>query len=267
MNTIDWTKPLELIDGTPVHLKLRDHFKPNPDADGDYYLVRSDDENFADTGSGTLIVGPDGRHWLMAQGQVLVRNQTTTPALDWTKPLETVPDERNPNPIPCSVRHIEDDGSEATVNINGSWYNQNGTNNGDDFWWYNANGEQSDTYIPRIRNVITPTRTYTLNATNYDYQGNPVHILAHPLNPALIIVSSPHNIHLHHAYTTEFTSTYTDPEAEADAQWAALDRDLRSVLSAAGTTKKIAAIKHLRAVTEPRLSLTQAKRLIEKHAA
>lgn len=34
--TIDWTKPIELIDGTPVVVT------DGPDEDGDYWIVRTD---------------------------------------------------------------------------------------------------------------------------------------------------------------------------------------------------------------------------------
>lgn len=41
MSEIDWSKLIELMDGTPVHL---DPEMPGPDSDGDYWVVRDDGE-------------------------------------------------------------------------------------------------------------------------------------------------------------------------------------------------------------------------------
>ena len=41
---IDWTKPLELMDGTPLRLEV-DCPYGNPDADGDYWLEHDDGES------------------------------------------------------------------------------------------------------------------------------------------------------------------------------------------------------------------------------
>lgn len=64
--TIDWTKPLELIDGTPVILEPHD---PNgisgngpnrtPDRDGDYWVVRLDGKKFFNH-CGYLCIHADG---------------------------------------------------------------------------------------------------------------------------------------------------------------------------------------------------------------
>ena len=40
---IDWTQPLELMDGTPVRLSKTGYCGgPNPDSDGDYWVERED---------------------------------------------------------------------------------------------------------------------------------------------------------------------------------------------------------------------------------
>ncbi|WJY17649.1 hypothetical protein QQS45_08305 [Alteriqipengyuania flavescens] len=89
MTKIDWTKPLELTDGTPV--KLDPGHLNNPDSRGDYYLVRSDGLGFTEgqtRGAGdVLIAQPDGTEWFHG-GPQRVRN-TAVPTFDPTKPVQT----------------------------------------------------------------------------------------------------------------------------------------------------------------------------------
>lgn len=82
--TIDWTKPLELEDGTPVRVD-RDW------GDGDYTLVRCDGKPFTkaqvgptDKGETRAVWGPDGDGFMMDQ-PMRVRNAAEKPALppDW----------------------------------------------------------------------------------------------------------------------------------------------------------------------------------------
>lgn len=117
---IDWTKPLEHIDGTP--LKIDPKIRDNPDDAGDYYLIREDGQSFLDApvqgAAPNLIVRPDGHEWLAHDSDpVLVRNRT--PAIDWTQPLETVPDVRNPNPVPFEYLHP--DGSCFAISRSQTW--------------------------------------------------------------------------------------------------------------------------------------------------
>lgn len=79
--SIDWSKPLELADGTPV--EARDPDILWPDDDGDYWAVRSDGEAFEAeqvglwlSGDTRVILRGDGRHWLALDTEaVLVRNR------------------------------------------------------------------------------------------------------------------------------------------------------------------------------------------------
>lgn len=75
---IDWTKPLELIDGTPVKLEPHDPTTglrtngPNgePDSDGDYWIVNEDGSPID---GGSYCLHPDGRD--CDYGPVRVRNR------------------------------------------------------------------------------------------------------------------------------------------------------------------------------------------------
>ena len=68
--SIDWTKPLELTDGTPVVLK------PDcmqPEDQGDYVVQREDNYVF-------YVVRPNWKRWLSPNDSpVLVRNRAPTP--------------------------------------------------------------------------------------------------------------------------------------------------------------------------------------------
>ena len=81
---IDWTKPLELMDGTPVVL-----VGGSPDDDGDYWISREDGKNIPTSGCPggyrTLCVHPDGTEWFGSCDVVIVRNRRAEP-----KPLASV---------------------------------------------------------------------------------------------------------------------------------------------------------------------------------
>ena len=90
---IDWSKPVEYVDGTPL---VRAYRKDYPDCYGDYHLVREDGAVFlASSGSATgLIVSRNGKFWLDAEREdapVLVRNRAeataTEPANENLPPL------------------------------------------------------------------------------------------------------------------------------------------------------------------------------------
>lgn len=80
--TIDWTKPLELMDGTPLVLRATtDH--GNPDDAGDYYLRRDDGLPLMPEqirGARFLIVRSDGTQWKYDSEAPLVRNRAETAA-------------------------------------------------------------------------------------------------------------------------------------------------------------------------------------------
>lgn len=80
MTKIDFTQPLELVDGTPVKLKVYGDGSTNPDRGGDYYLVREDGEHFNRNqqygyGNDVLIVRPNGKQWLFGDQPPVIRNR------------------------------------------------------------------------------------------------------------------------------------------------------------------------------------------------
>lgn len=85
MMAIDWTKPLELLDDTPVRLTRDDETGEvcrysNPDPDGDYWIEREDGERIE-----SIAKGRDARGYLQmcvhangceeGTGTVIVRNR------------------------------------------------------------------------------------------------------------------------------------------------------------------------------------------------
>lgn len=51
--SIDWTKPIELLDGTPVRLQTKEEMAgvyggTNPDRDGDYWIIGMNGEDLGD---------------------------------------------------------------------------------------------------------------------------------------------------------------------------------------------------------------------------
>ena len=79
--------------------------------------------------------------------------------VDWTKPIETVPDERNPNPVPCRVLPEFSRRSDVAVYIDGPWVGKRSddpSHIGNDFWWYNHDDADATDWLPKIRNVEEP---------------------------------------------------------------------------------------------------------------
>lgn len=90
---IDWSKPLELLDGTPVKLDPTGLGGKNPDRDGDWWIVREDGERITATDGGryrSMCVHPNGCE--EQTDTVVVRNRA---ALDWSRPLEFVAGNRD----------------------------------------------------------------------------------------------------------------------------------------------------------------------------
>lgn len=79
--------------------------------------------------------------------------------IDWNKPIETVPCERNPDPVPCEFAGFDGDES-AKVFIRGDWVSEGGTNRRDDAdehipWFYDVSGHDDGYYLPYLRNVAS----------------------------------------------------------------------------------------------------------------
>lgn len=77
--------------------------------------------------------------------------------IDWTKPIETVPCERNPNPVPCEFAGMY--GGTASYFIRGDWFAPHGGNqiDPDDEGcpWYHTGYDN----LPKLRNVETTGTT------------------------------------------------------------------------------------------------------------
>lgn len=71
--------------------------------------------------------------------------------IDWTQPIETVPDERNPKPVPCEKRNPYSAGFECF--IYGAWVDFEGEQRGDDVWSFDHQGDSCVPFLPNIRNV------------------------------------------------------------------------------------------------------------------
>lgn len=81
--------------------------------------------------------------------------------IDWTKPIETVPCERNPQPVPCEVARVHL--WRVELFIRGDWICTDGENLFDPpeeyFGWdYELDGIPYDDEMPRIRNVSPLTQ-------------------------------------------------------------------------------------------------------------
>lgn len=85
--------------------------------------------------------------------------------IDWTKPIETVPCERNPVPVPCYVIESHSDDAAVAVFINGPWFANvghieadNPNHFGNDYWWWPRKETNAAKYapLPNLRNVATP---------------------------------------------------------------------------------------------------------------
>jgi len=70
--------------------------------------------------------------------------------IDWTKPIETVPCERNPVPVSCRYNP-----QYAGVALLGCWFDNDGENEGDDPTWYWGINEDGTfvTLMGAVRNV------------------------------------------------------------------------------------------------------------------
>lgn len=63
--SIDWTKPLELLDGTPVRLQTNEEMAgfyggTNPDRDGEYWIIGMNGEDLGEDFGEDSCVPPDG---------------------------------------------------------------------------------------------------------------------------------------------------------------------------------------------------------------
>ena len=95
--TIDWTKPLELMDGTPVVLTLDDDtgetdIYSNPDPDGDYWITREDGDRIVSLSNHKIMVDyavmcVHANGCEEGTGKQIVRNRTTL------EPKSVFPDE------------------------------------------------------------------------------------------------------------------------------------------------------------------------------
>lgn len=81
--------------------------------------------------------------------------------VDWTKPIETVPCERNPDPVPCEFAGMS--GRTASYFIRGDWFGPQGQNQTDGPW-HNVGSD----FLPQLRNVETTTPTDTETPTLRD---------------------------------------------------------------------------------------------------
>lgn len=76
--------------------------------------------------------------------------------IDWSKPIETVPDALNPAPVPCYLTPEHDENATRAVFINGGWRSSPNCppdHIGNDFWWYEEDGTTGASFLPVLRNV------------------------------------------------------------------------------------------------------------------
>lgn len=95
---IDWSKPLEHVDGTPLRLAVSgveiSRTTLNPDFAGDYYLVREDGKKFTceqrtqQAIDDVLIIRPNGASWRNEFGPTLVRNRAEAVTSEWGAEIE-----------------------------------------------------------------------------------------------------------------------------------------------------------------------------------
>lgn len=93
---INWTQPIEHVDGTPLVLRPLNR-GANPDNEGDYYVLREDGllltpRQMASSNRDWLILRPNGTEWSRDREKVLVRNRiapasqtTITTFKDWAE--------------------------------------------------------------------------------------------------------------------------------------------------------------------------------------
>lgn len=80
--------------------------------------------------------------------------------IDWTKPIEAVPCERNPEPVPCEVKSMHP--YDVDVFIRGDWHSVTAGNLNDGpgeriAWRYDLDGTAND-WMPHLRNVSPLTQ-------------------------------------------------------------------------------------------------------------
>lgn len=81
-------------------------------------------------------------------------------SIDWSKPIETVPCDRNPVAVPAEVE-IEEDGSVSGVKILGMWVDGDGSIEGRDGWHWGVDPDTGEFLAlqGKVRNREIPTRT------------------------------------------------------------------------------------------------------------
>lgn len=74
--------------------------------------------------------------------------------IDWTKPIETVPCDRNPVPAVCAYLGIDEDGDHMVV-LESDWFDPDHFNRGRGLWhWYfDQKGCSGVHSLPNLRNV------------------------------------------------------------------------------------------------------------------
>lgn len=77
-------------------------------------------------------------------------------AIDWTKPIETVPDALNPAPVPCEFMEFDSDG-DVLAAINGHWCAEDGYVTPNCLWCFHPQtGMSGLSSLPDLRNVVEP---------------------------------------------------------------------------------------------------------------
>lgn len=163
--TIDWSKPIETV-------PCERNPKPVPcevslDAGDDFYTIRIlgrwiDSDDLNEEGNEWRVdrkgrfFSLNGRVRNVAEdGAESASSEAPEPAaIDWSKPIETVPCERNPEPVPCHIRHHDWDGRHL-IYINGPWIDGDDRDEGNDTWYVEPDGEFV-TLRGRVRNVAQP---------------------------------------------------------------------------------------------------------------
>ena len=84
--------------------------------------------------------------------------------IDWTKPIETVPCDRNPVPVPCKVVEVQgsDTVTTVTVRLGSDWSHPDISERcRNSAWAFNVDGTVGNDFLPDLRNV-QPTTTVTM---------------------------------------------------------------------------------------------------------
>lgn len=156
--TVDWTKPIEAVHKTTGRVVPMEYDRPELSSTGHVMWHRTrqspeqrSNENWYESGEDYC----SNREWY-------IRNVVEQPqrTVDWTKPIETVPNELNPVPVPCRLRDEDNHlPSSRSVEILGPWFDckdSSGMVIGHDYWWYKEDGSidaVGDDW-PLIRNVV-----------------------------------------------------------------------------------------------------------------